>query len=241
VLPNVRLLHTSDVHVGEYGWDEEKEPACLAALRSTVELASREQVDLVIVVGDLFDHNRVKQPIIDAAAAILSGFAGPVVVLPGNHDPLADDSVYRRMPDLDHVTVLDDSAGATALLPELRMRLWGKAHVSYADDLRPLLGAPPPEPGLWNLALAHGHYVRGAYDEMRSYLIRAEEIAACGYDYVALGHWDITTDISAGGVVAWYSGSPNRAGRSVLVELEDREGRPRAEVRPVELPRRTRR
>jgi DNA repair exonuclease SbcCD nuclease subunit len=52
-----------------------------------------------------------------------------------------------------------------------------------------------------------------------------DDIDATGADYVALGHWHVTTDLSQSGVAtpAWYSGAPMfgyGAGRMLLVDLE---------------------
>ena len=79
---------------------------------------------------------------------------------------------------------------------------------SHDSDYRPLAGVPlRPDRG-WFIAAGHGHFQRTADDAHRSSPIAAEEIEATGADYVALGHWHVTTDVSVGEVIAWYPGAP---------------------------------
>jgi DNA repair exonuclease SbcCD nuclease subunit len=208
----VRMLHASDVHIDDTSGGDR---GLVQLVDAAIELA----VDLVVLVGDTFDDNRVKGDTTASFAAHLDRLRVPVVVLPGNHDPLMDGSVYHRTELPAHVTVLRDPEGTSVVLPALGIELDG---------------LPPRGEQPWQVALAHGHLVRYPEDEHRSYLIRSDEIAACDRDYLALGHWDVQHDVSAGGVTAWYSGSPRRYATCALVTFS---AAPRSvHVEPVRLP-----
>jgi DNA repair exonuclease SbcCD nuclease subunit len=61
--------------------------------------------------------------------------------------------------------------------------------------------------------------------------VEARQIAASGYDYIALGHHHALLDVSAAGTVACYSGAPvpvakGAQGSFLIVDLE--EGKPGA-------------
>lgn len=223
----VRLLHASDLHIddGEHG---------TRGLERVVAAASVHDVDAVLLVGDTFDHNRVKPATLERSRILLSHLSVAVVILPGNHDPLMEGSVYPRLDLPDHVHVLADDAGQTLELADLGVEVWGRAHTSFADS-RPLSGLPPRGRQRWQVALAHGHLVRYPDDRHRSYLITSEEIAGCDRDYVALGHWDVQHDVSAGAVTAWYSGSPTRFATCALVTLTDEPAGRQVQVRSVAL------
>ena len=60
------------------------------AARSTAALA--ERVDAVLLVGDIFDHNRMPTEVGQALVDELARLDVPVVVLPGNHDCLVPDA-----------------------------------------------------------------------------------------------------------------------------------------------------
>jgi DNA repair exonuclease SbcCD nuclease subunit len=224
-----RLLHTSDVHVGE--WSATSELATpVDALRTVVDTAIRERVDLVLFAGDLFDSNRVPQPICDQVCVELSRLPVPSVILPGNHDPYDAESVYRRLRLPSPVRLVTERGGETVRFESLDLAVWGRPHLSYAENLQPLLDPPEPDNASWQVAIGHGHLVRTPDDLMRSYLIHADQIAACRRHYVALGHWDVHHDVSQGEVTAVYSGSPSRKGVAALVDLERTDGRVRARV-----------
>jgi DNA repair exonuclease SbcCD nuclease subunit len=205
----LRILHTSDVHIGDsFSRDD--------AIGALVDLALAHEVDVMVIVGDFFDNNRVETDVAQGIVDKLRRLPVPVVVLPGNHDPLLVGTIYERVVLPDHVQVLTAPDGETVTLAELDLDIWGKPHMSY-DDNRPLEGLPPRGASTWQVALAHGQLVQSADDLRRAYLITPEEIAGSERDYVALGHWDVQRDVSAGPVAAWYSGSPSRKAVCALV------------------------
>lgn len=223
----VRILHTSDIHVG----DSVDHSGVVALL---VDTALAREVDLLLLVGDIFDHNRVPTEAGQALVDELARLDIPVVVLPGNHDCLVPDAVWRRVDLPANVHVMTDAAGSHLELDALDLALWGRPHPDYGD-LRPLAGIPAPGDRRWHVALAHGHLVLRPDDRHRAYQITPEEIAASAQDYIALGHWDVPHDMSAGDVTAHYSGSASRFGVCALVTLSDGADGRHVDVERVEL------
>jgi DNA repair exonuclease SbcCD nuclease subunit len=223
----VRILHTSDVHIGDSFGHED-------AVGTLVDLALAHEVHAMVIVGDFFDNNRVETAMGQAVVDELRRLPVPVVVLPGNHDPLLAGTIYERIVMPDHVRVLTAPDGETVTFDHLDLDIWGKPHMSY-DDNRPLAGLPPRGESTWQLALAHGQLVQSSDDLRRAYLITSEEIAASERDYVALGHWDVTRDVSAGPVTAWYSGSPSRKAVCALITLTVDDGERRVHVRSISI------
>jgi exonuclease SbcD len=85
----VKILHTSDWHVGKVLKGQSRIEDQIAALASLVEVAKAEQPDLVIVAGDLYD---TASPTADAtrivtrALSALRSTGADVVAIGGNHD-----------------------------------------------------------------------------------------------------------------------------------------------------------
>jgi len=86
----VRVLHTSDWHVGKKLGRYDRTDEYREAIAEVVAVADDEGVDLVLHSGDLFDR---PIPPIDALNIALDGLVGlsdggerPVVVIAGNHD-----------------------------------------------------------------------------------------------------------------------------------------------------------
>lgn len=87
--------------------------ARLDAVKSIGEVAVDQGCEFVLVCGDVFETNQLDRAIISRTFEVLSAFTVPVVLLPGNHDPLDAASIYdspaftSRQPE--HVHVLRDS------------------------------------------------------------------------------------------------------------------------------------
>ena len=129
---------------------------------------------------------------------------------------------------------MTDPDGEQVDLDALDLQLWGRPHPDYLD-MRPLADLPPRGARTWHVALAHGHMVLGRHDLHRAYLITPEEIAASDRDYIALGHWDVPHDMSAGEVTAAYSGSASRYRVCALVTLTTDDGHRRVDVQRLDL------
>ncbi len=223
----VVLVHSSDLHLGaDYSLDQSRSADTLSVLREVLAAAKAAGADLLILAGDTFEHNRQPSELIDRAARTMGEFGAPIVILPGNHDPLTPDSVYRRagLAATSNVCVLGLTVGEAAVFPGLGLEVWGRAHLDYSD-MSPLL-KPRSRSTRWQLAAAHGHYVEGPEMPGRligSWLIRREELIATGADYVALGHWNRAARVGDEQVNAYYSGSPDYA-RTVNVVRLRRDG-----------------
>lgn len=219
----VVLIHSSDLHLSaEPIFGSSRSSDKLSVLREVLAAAAAARADLVVLAGDTFDHNRQPSQLIDGAAQAMAEFGAPIVILPGNHDPLTPDSVYRGF-DLaaaSNVCVLGLSVGEAAAFPALGLEVRGKAHFDYSD-MSPL-PKPRPRSTRWRLAAAHGHYVEEPERPGRllgSWLIRREELIATGADYVALGHWNRAARVGDERIRAYYSGSPDYAGTVNVVRL----------------------
>lgn len=212
---DITLIHSSDLHIDGRASDA-FHPLC-----KVLDVAKAQSADLVLLAGDIFDHNRLKLEQIDAVARLLDDAAIPVLILPGNHDCLEADSVYRRggLADVPGVHVLGMSSEESYVLDGRDLEVWGRPHLDY-HDYSPLAD-PRPRTTRWQIATAHGHFVRDERDRHRSWLIHSEEIAATGADYVALGHWPAWGTAGDGSVPAYYSGSPDLAMSVNVVRFGD--------------------
>ena len=155
----LRILHTADVHLS----DDLDPEARFAGWRAFLGQAGR--ADLLIVAGDLFDHGRVPQSLLDQVVEDLAATPVPVVILPGNHDLAGPGSVQERF-DVTragpHVISLDAPGGSTAEVPGLDVTVWGRGMTDHTPANNPLAGHAAPGRGRWHIAVAHGHFHRQA-------------------------------------------------------------------------------
>lgn len=217
----MRLLHASDLHLGEHTSADGLDECGQRLLRALVGTSARMSADLIIIAGDLFDSNRVSADTAGAAFAELRKAAVPVVILPGNHDCLVADSIYRLVPPPGGNIRIFASPDETFSFPGLDLAIWGKPLASYSGKTRPLVGIPARGPERWRVAVAHGYYAGDSPDQKYSFQITQNEIMQSGCDYVALGHWSEFRCVGDGTVTACYSGSASQANKVAVVELSE--------------------
>ena len=126
----MRLLHTSDWHVGRslHGTDLLAEQE--AVLARLAEVVTEERVDVVLVAGDVYDRavpSADATAVLDRALTRLRAAGAAVVLTPGNHDSarrlgfgaglLAVSGVHVRAvtPALDEPVLLSDEHGDVAV------------------------------------------------------------------------------------------------------------------------------
>ena len=218
----LRLLHTADVHLGSDAYGRAEELAAhhereRRLFSRIVDRALADQVDLVLIAGDLFDHNRVPDETVAFVRGELDRLRQPVVILPGNHDCLEASAIYERHAfSTPHVRVIRGVDGETLAFPELDAVVWGRAMQVHEPAFQPLARIPSADPTRWCLAMGHGFFFEQRQRPDRSSPIFADEVRDTGWDYVALGHHHLQADVSQGRVTAYYAGAP---GTTLAVEL----------------------
>jgi DNA repair protein SbcD/Mre11 len=95
----MKILHTSDWHVGKVLKGRDRNDEHEAVLRSIIEVARSEDVDMVLIAGDLFETSAPSpkaQGLVMRALLALRQDRRHVVAIAGNHDNAnLLDSVYR--------------------------------------------------------------------------------------------------------------------------------------------------
>ena len=210
----IKLLHTADQHLGVKfsGFGEKGKQlrqAVKGSLRTLVDLAVAEAVDLVLIAGDLFDSNAVSRNLVEEAVTQLKRLPPvPVCILPGTHDCYDVSSVYSRpefqnIPDI-HISTVEITA---IPFPKLDITVYGKANLSPKGTGSPLAALRKTNETRYHVAMAHGEMAIEGKFSGDYYPVEPREIAASGMNYVALGHWHRYADFSQGGVRASYCGA----------------------------------
>jgi len=220
----VTLVHSSDLHVDDGRIAAQHGGDGTGGLKAVLAYARSVDADVVLLAGDTFDNHMVTAATIERAGQVLADAGVPIVLLPGNHDPVTADSVYARggYTEIPGLTILGLTHDGAIHLPELQLEIWGNAHYDYRD-MAPLKD-PRPRGTRWQVCVGHGHYEPPEtwHNPLRpSWLISDAMIEATCADYVALGHWDRPAQVGSGLIPAYYSGSPDWAKTVNLVRLTE--------------------
>ncbi|MDG4794987.1 exonuclease SbcCD subunit D [Micromonospora sp. WMMD1082] len=84
----MKVLHTSDWHLGKATWGHSRNHDHEVALGEITAIAAAVQPDLILNTGDLFDQQRPPVQAMKLATDVLRALSAiaPVVVISGNHD-----------------------------------------------------------------------------------------------------------------------------------------------------------
>ncbi|MDO6442224.1 DNA repair exonuclease [Marinobacter sp. 2_MG-2023] len=236
-----KFLHTADWQMGRtYSrFDAEDGAALVEARYQAIErlaaLATEHQCDAVLVAGDVFDAQTVSDRTIRRVFNATRGFAGPWVMLPGNHDAALAESVWTRAKRLGAVPAnvhLALEPGVTEL-PEQKIAVLAapltQRH-TYGDLTQPFneIGT---RPGLLRIGLAHGSVQGVLPDDIdATNPIAPDRTETANLDYLALGDWHGVRETNPR---TWYSGTPeperfrnNDAGYVLIVDIEEPGAKP---------------
>ncbi len=199
----MRLLHTSDWHVGRTFHGADTVEALSAVLGEIPGLVRRERIDVVLVAGDVFDSAMPAGRHVEALTRALQSIreAGAQVVLSsGNHDSparLGANAGFARAGGLHLSTSATDPASWRVDLEDEH----GPVAVVAIPYLEPVvLRAVLPEAGIGSQADA----MRWAMDAVRAELAerpaRSVVLAHCFAAGVAVDDDDAPREIRAGGL-----------------------------------------
>lgn len=214
----IHFLHTADWQIGrQYGQFETDDAALLAearfdAVARIAALAAERQVDAVLVAGDVFDTQGVSDRTIRRLFAALAAYAGPWVMIAGNHDAALADSVWSRAAQLGCIPpnvrvpprpgVVDLAAQNLAVLaaPLTQRHTY--------DDVTQAFDAMESEPGRIRVGLAHGSVAGRLPDTIdATNPIAPDRASRARLDYLALGDWHGCLSIDER---TWYAGTPEQ-------------------------------
>ncbi len=248
----LRLLHTADWHLGKrFGAFEQAQEtrltrARLDAVRRVLDLAVSFDVDAVLCAGDLFD-SPTPEPL--WWQGLLHEFQRrqewrrPVVLLPGNHDPIRARSVYdvehpfrQGLPD--YVHVVDRPGWELPLGDEAVLYASPCDNSAGQTDLAASLPRRAPGDERRRIGMLHGQTFEMEGRQTNFPIPRGSAVER-GFDYLALGDTHGFREVEPEAPVPTvYAGTPETtehgergAGKAVVVYFPG-DRRRRARVQP---------
>lgn len=230
----MRILHTSDWHLGRTFHGADLLADQEAVLRHIAELVAAERVDVVLVAGDIYDRAVPSAETVQAATRALASIrtAGAQIVLTsGNHDSalrlgafaefLAAGGLHLRtsIDGIAEPVLFDDEHGPLAVygIPYLEpepcrqaMGVEAKGHTGVLTEAMRRVNEDRERRGVRSIVMAHAFVTGGAgSDSERPIAVGGvEQVGGAvfdGPDYVALGHLHGPQTLSER---LRYSGSP---------------------------------
>lgn len=193
----MRFIHAADIHLdsplkGLESYDdapvEEIREATRRAFDGLINLALEEEVDFVLIAGDLYDGDwkDYNTGLFFAARMGRLAKAGiRVFIVSGNHD--AASQITRTMPLPDNVTLFSPARPHSVKLDEPGVIIHGQSYSSRAVNEDLAARYPQRKANYFNIGLLHTS-LTGREGHENYAPCSLDELLSKGYDYWALGH-----------------------------------------------------
>ncbi|HCS14537.1 MAG TPA: hypothetical protein DIV56_02290 [Lachnospiraceae bacterium] len=167
-----------------------------------VEKAEQEGCDIFAVTGDLFDNcSSIRKSDVERVVRILAGFAGRVLVLPGNHDYYTgEEKVWKDFDDAlrtcdNNIIRLDRFEPYPIKIAEETVVIYPafcRSKHSRENNLGWIKEMSVPKSGQINVGMAHGAIEGVTPDMQKEYFLMTEpELQAIPMDVWLVGHTHI--------------------------------------------------
>lgn len=181
----MKILHTADIHL------HTQHPRRMEALHKVVDLGRREDIDLLLIAGDLFDDYPQAELLRGEVRRLFSNLPYKVLAIPGNHDERAFSEECYYGSDFialtDRPRTIKDFGN------------WRIVALPYGDgSFAPLIDTlkKAADPNMKNILVLHctwslPHYSSQDYggDLLRYLPVTEAMLTGLGYDYILAGHF----------------------------------------------------
>lgn len=196
------------------------------AFAVAVDRIIERRADLVVVAGDVFHTVRPSNGAIAFAFRHFSRLAdvlsAPIVIVAGNHDsPRAAEtgSILALLAEIAGIHVIDREP-ARVRLPELDACVLGVPHGPLASGVT--VDLAPDADAATNILVMHGTLRGNGVDDLLGWVseyggadVWLDDLALDRWDYVALGHYHVATQVAPH---AWYAGAIERTSTNIWIE-----------------------
>lgn len=244
-----KFIHTADIHLDsplhkldcyEGAPVDEIRQATRRAFNNLVQTAISEEVNFILIAGDLYDgdwkdYNTGLYLVSQTSRLRDAGI--PVYIVAGNHDAASKITKTLRLPENVHLFPSDKPA--TYNVDSLNVTIHGHSFATPAIKKDLSLLYPAPLPGYFNIGILHT-CASGREGHEPYAPCTLEGLRSKGYDYWALGHvhqYEVLLDdppiLFSGNIQGRHVRETGPKG-CVLVTVDDSD-RPKIEFKPLDV------
>ncbi len=217
-MKDITFIHTADLHLGrKFKYLGEKSKDARLHLYDILDkistVAIDKSVDFILIAGDLFDDPYPSPESISRFmdfVDILDLKKIKIVILPGTHDLLKEDSIFNKsfFSSLKNVYIFNKKGRSEIYFDDLSLAVYGYASDKNKISESPITGFLKNDKYKYHIIMAHGSVQIEGKSAKDDSPIQIEDIEKSFADYIALGHWHQNIDFSRGQIPCFYSGSP---------------------------------
>ncbi len=186
----MRFIHMADIHLGMApdsgkNWSAQRKEEMWETFRRCIEEAHEEEIDLVLIAGDLFHGEPQLRQLKELNYIFKKADPVEIVLIAGNHDYISSTSAYREIEWCDNVHMLMSDDTSYIYIPHINTCVQGFSYhkreiiLPLIDDMQPA-GKSRYNDAI-QILVAHG-------GDSAHIPIDYKKLENSGFEYVALGH-----------------------------------------------------
>jgi len=187
----IKILHTGDIHLDcpfsslNTRQAEIRKNELRASFTSMMTYARMNQVNLVLIAGDMFDNQYVTRETIALIKNEFEKLSCPVIITPGNHDCAFDKSIWRKNIFPKNVHIFTDETLSSITFDDINTTVYGYGFTSPNMLHAPFDGMHVEDESRINLLCCHCDMTNQNSDNCP---VSKKQLESFGCDYSALGH-----------------------------------------------------
>ncbi|MAN37921.1 MAG: hypothetical protein CMI21_09960 [Opitutae bacterium] len=243
----VRILATADWQMGMRGnlsrrGREHLAKARVAAIERIIEVAEKEEVDVILAAGDLFEFPHVSDDVSNSVASALQKTKIEIHAIPGNRDLYGPGTVWKT-PQIQNIKLFNphfvEEGGDRVTKTEIKDNVFlhsipvtNKYDTNRQDEYLEDVSDGT------HIVMAHAHdlshvdYFKDEHESDCKLPIKSEKVIKKGYSLIVLGHWHSWLEVGGSNRVV-YPGTHEQtkfgdrdAGWVAIIEVPEDGGEP---------------
>lgn len=189
----MKFVHIADMHFDvpftslhkkEFGIQRRLEQREI--LKKIIEYIKENQIDMLFICGDLYEHDYVKQSTIEYINSLFMQIPSTnIYIIPGNHDPIVKNSYYAQFNWSTNVEIFTEKL---EVKHTEQVDIYGFGFNEFYMKSNQLSQLQIENPDKINILLTHGALDSGSEEEKQYNPLSKKELKQLGFDYIGLGH-----------------------------------------------------
>lgn len=210
----MKFIQVSDVHFDipfrkisdRADLGEERRLEQRKAFREVINLAKETKVEYLFICGDLYEHEYIRKSTIDFLNNLFKEIPSTkIYMVPGNHDPIINNSYYRLYEWADNVKIFSNDVEK---IEDDEVVIYGYGFNNFEMNENQINNIQLTNQDKINILLTHGDlYNMSTYNP-----ISLNKLKNVGFDYVGIGHLHKRDEYYAGSLISLGFDEPGEHG-----------------------------
>ena len=187
----MKFVHCADVHIGmEFALNrlrsKQRKAEILQSFLRVIDYCRDEEVDILLIAGDLFDSEKVEAAVVEQIKEAFAGIPGTdIYIAPGNHDPYLKNSYYNKFNWNENVKIFNSEIKKIEL-PEAD--IYGFGFDDFYCNNSNIENIEIENKEKINILITHATLDAGNNVEKNYNILSSKKLKEKNFDYIALGH-----------------------------------------------------